>query len=309
MEKTKYETMEGELPPKDIKDFSNMPLVRKIRTTDSVLISKQDRFHSVPSHSHDWFELAVMYSGSCAITLNHQTITLKKGQCLLIDANTRHSCSACDKGDILINFLIKKSYLETHFFKRFSKENYISQFLLNSINNHTNKNGFLYFETEKNSTLFELFTGYLCAYYGDKNSMYLADKLDNYLALIFLELTDSFVHQSIYEEEKQEASPIFSILKYMEKNCTSCRLEDVAKEFHLNPNYLSGYIHKSTGYTYKKIIQTYRLEYALTLLKKTDLTITEVSHQVGYENVNFFYRKFYEYYQCTPKEYRRSTDN
>ena len=309
LQKTEYENSKETPISMDIKDYQNLPLVREIRSTDSVIISKQDRFHCVPAHSHNWFELAVMYSGSCSITLNRQIITLKKGQCLLIDANTLHSCSSCGKNDILINFLIKKSYLETHFFQRFSKENYISQFLLNSINNHTNKNGFLYFETEDNPTLFELFTGYLCEYYGGKNSVYLMDKLDNYLALIFLELTDSFVYQAIYEDENQETSPIFSILKYMEKNCTTCSLEDVAKEFHLNKNYLSGYIHKTTGYTYKKIIQSYRLEYALRLLKKTDLTITEVSHQVGYENVNFFYKKFYENYQCTPKEYRKNSND
>ena len=142
LQKTEYENSKETPISMDIKDYQNLPLVREIRSTDSVIISKQDRFHCVPTHSHNWFELAVMYSGSCSITLNRQIITLKKGQCLLIDANTLHSCSSCGKNDILINFLIKKSYLETYFFKRFSKENYISEFLLNSINNHTNKTGF-----------------------------------------------------------------------------------------------------------------------------------------------------------------------
>ena len=72
----------------------------------------------------------------------------------------------------------------------------------------------------------------------------------------------------------------------------------------MNPNYLSNYIKKHTGNTFKYLVQNQKLLYAAKLLKNTDLPITEVSIQTGYENVSYFYKLFREKYQCSPQEYR-----
>ena len=44
---------------------------------------------------------------------------------------------------------------------------------------------------------------------------------------------------------------------------------------------------------------------AARLLKTTDWPVTKVAEEIGYENISFFYRKFQERYQISPKEYRR----
>lgn len=58
----------------------------------------------------------------------------------------------------------------------------------------------------------------------------------------------------------------------------------------MNPNYLSGYIHKHTGKTFKSLIQEQRMMLATRLLSNSDLPVTDIALQAGYENITFFTR-------------------
>ena len=47
-----------------------------------------------------------------------------------------------------------------------------------------------------------------------------------------------------------------------------------------------------------------RLAHAMRLLDETDLSITEISRQVGFNNSNYFFHKFKEKFNQTPSQYR-----
>lgn len=49
----------------------------------------------------------------------------------------------------------------------------------------------------------------------------------------------------------------------------------------------------------------YRLGKSLELLFHTDLSITEISYEVGFNSASYFAETFKKYYQCTPTEYAR----
>ena len=51
-------------------------------------------------------------------------------------------------------------------------------------------------------------------------------------------------------------------------------------------------------------VEAQRLGHAASLLRNTDRPVEEVAHEVGYENLTFFYRKFREAYGLAPAEYR-----
>ena len=56
--------------------------------------------------------------------------------------------------------------------------------------------------------------------------------------------------------------------------------------------------------TYTELLQKKRMSQAVFLLRNTNMAIEDISEQVGYENVSYFYRLFYKVYSMTPKEYR-----
>jgi AraC-like DNA-binding protein len=52
----------------------------------------------------------------------------------------------------------------------------------------------------------------------------------------------------------------------------------------------------------------YRLEKARNLLKSTNLSISEISEQVGYPDPLSFSKIFKMYYKISPTEYRNQTE-
>ena len=86
-------------------------------------------------------------------------------------------------------------------------------------------------------------------------------------------------------------------LKNIPKNIYSseldtCTLQSVANKFNLHPNYLIRYIKENTGYGYKVLIQEQRINKACFLLLNTNLSIEEISLEIGYKNYDFFYKNF-----------------
>lgn len=277
-------------------------LLYDITYMDGIFISKQDRYHAVAPHAHDWFELAFMYSGSCTIQTENQTFLLSKGQAILFNRKTVHALSACGTDDILINILIRKSYLTSGFFNHFSSNTLVT-FLLNSLDDGSTQEGFLPFFPEDSERLQNLITDLLCQYY-DKKSIFTKDIIDSYMALIILELTQILKSTPSADQTLQPQKQVLEILAYINQHFLTCTLESLSEHFHMNPNYLSGYIRKHTGSTYKELVQTARLRYAASLIKNTSLSTSTIANQAGYENITFFYRLFKKAYGCTPAQYR-----
>lgn len=87
-------------------------------------------------------------------------------------------------------------------------------------------------------------------------------------------------------------------------------LESIAKKNFINKYYLSRIFKKITGYTFKDYIILQRLSVAKDLLLHTDLSVTEVCMQSGYNNVNHFIRIFKNHEGVTPFQYKKGhTDN
>ena len=61
---------------------------------------------------------------------------------------------------------------------------------------------------------------------------------------------------------------------------------------------------RETGDSFNKLLQRQRISIAKALLANTDLAVTAIGKQVGYDNMSFFYRKFKEDTGLTPADYR-----
>ena len=276
-------------------------LVEDFQFLNGIVASKQDRFYPVALHQHDWMELAYMYSGSCTLTIAGKEVSLREHQCVLISQNTPHSSAACGENDILVNFLIRREYLNLNFFQRFSRGSYLTRYLISSMNAQKDTDRFLLFHSEGSRRLPLFVNEFLCEYF--ERNVHSKDFLDNCFALIFLELTE------VYRKDQRQTADggddlLLPILRYLEKNWPTCTLKSTAEAFHMNPNYLSGYIRRHTGQTFKSILQENRLLFAQNLLKNTNLPVTEICARAGYANVTFFYKIFAKRFGCTPAQYR-----
>lgn len=86
-------------------------------------------------------------------------------------------------------------------------------------------------------------------------------------------------------------------------------IDDIADSLYLSKSYLQK-IYKS--YFGKSIIEEmigFRIEKAMELLSKTDMTVTEVSKECGYSSYNYFVRQFKMSIGVSPSEYRIKSRN
>lgn len=106
---------------------------RRFFKDNYIHIEKQTRFTKIPLHSHGFIELIYIYQGKMHQKINEESLTLGKGEILLINQFARHEIEAAGQNDIIINFIIK-----TEFFGRlmslFDENNIISRFILSAIN-------------------------------------------------------------------------------------------------------------------------------------------------------------------------------
>ena len=98
---------------------------------------------------------------------------------------------------------------------------------------------------------------------------------------------------------------IISIIKdYVEKNYRDVTLEDLTKQVHMNPDYISKFFKKYTGKNFSDYLTEVRMIKAAELLEDVRYRTYEVSDMVGYSNSFNFTRAFKNYYNMSPRHYK-----
>ena len=83
------------------------------------------------------------------------------------------------------------------------------------------------------------------------------------------------------------------MINYLRQNYTNeISLNAFGAEFHLSEKYISRYFKDHFHITLSQYVNHLRLEHAKQLLRETQLPVTEVALQSGYQNVSYFIRCF-----------------
>ncbi|WP_416147568.1 AraC family transcriptional regulator [Salipaludibacillus sp. HK11] len=83
-------------------------------------------------------------------------------------------------------------------------------------------------------------------------------------------------------------------------------LSRIAKKFHFNESYLSGAIKKHTGQNFTDLLHEIRVRNACALITSFDMSITEISHAVGYRSPKTFFRVFKSIKGISPDQFRKN---
>lgn len=81
-------------------------------------------------------------------------------------------------------------------------------------------------------------------------------------------------------------------------------VNNIAEEFHFHPVYLNRIFRKEKNVSVGQFIMNQRMDIAASLLMNKNLTVMDVSEQVGYKNYMNFYSIFKKRYGCSPSQYR-----
>lgn len=82
-------------------------------------------------------------------------------------------------------------------------------------------------------------------------------------------------------------------------------LERIARVVHLSPAYLSHLFSKELNMTMTQYLTGVRLEAARALLRDTEMSVSELAMQVGYDDPGYFCKIFKKYMKTSPGAYRQ----
>lgn len=149
----------------------------------------------------------------------------------------------------------------------------------------------------------------------DSDSSLVTDDLTSQLyiksSLLYILATLS-AHRLFTPAEKDFNKRVESIktaLTYIKGNYSDkIYIADLAGQVNLNEQYFCRLFKKAIGCTPIEYINEYRIKQAKRLLEKTDLPVTQVCLDCGYNNLGNFLREFRKYTQTTPLQYRKQLD-
>lgn len=112
------------------------------------------------------------------------------------------------------------------------------------------------------------------------------------------------------KEPAQGQNVIGQIVEYLSSHIEQdISLDQCARYFNYNPNYLSRMFKKQFGKTYTEYIIDKKLERCKELLADTNLSVQDISMRLGYNSPQNFIRVFKKFTLMTPGQYRNQTRN
>ncbi|MGE6632185.1 AraC family transcriptional regulator [Bacillus sp. NPDC077027] len=268
---------------------------------EMIVIRKHTRFVHFPRHKHNYIEINYVLKGELKQHVGHQRIHLKKGELLFLNQQIEHEIEACQKEDIILNFIIQPQFF-TFIFSFLTTENPMRNFLINSLYETTKNGQYIYFQVADIPEIQALVKRIILDML--KPSFMSNEIVKLHMGLLVIELVKHADKTGHLKQETSDHYVIVETLKYIDTHFKNGTLNELSQYLHLPHYLLSKKIKKSTGYTFKALLQEKRLAKAKELLEETELSIVNIAAFIGYENISHFYRIFKQTFGKTPKQLR-----
>lgn len=120
-------------------------------------------------------------------------------------------------------------------------------------------------------------------------------------------LINSYVEKQSEESRGIKVSKTLEpAIEYIHKNKSEHITADkVAKVCHLSTSYFSRLFTKETGENFSTYVSRLKIEWSKTLLEETEMTINEISEELGFNESGYFIKVFKKYEGITPFIYRK----
>ena len=250
----------------------------------NVCVKKTVLNSNYPIHCHDFYEIEMVINGQGKQNLNGKTYALKKGDAYIIRPTDFHSMEINDSLTVY-NIMFDDILLSSsHIFNDISS--------LDSFYSSFDDEDF-----EKMVPLFSL----LAYETAEKSEMYTTVQ-KNLIECIMINIIRKS-KSCVYETQDL---PLQQVLNYIHNNFTlSPTLEKAAGAINFTPAYFSQWFHKATGKTYIEYLNSLKLSYAKKLLMSSEMSVTEICFESGFNSVSNFLKEFKRKFSQTPSAFRK----
>ena len=273
----------------------------------NISLVKHPRYLPVFEHRHTFFEILYVVSGRCRQIFPEKTVELGEGDCCLIAPGIRHAISVFDDS-VVLNVLIRRSTFLDIFLNAVRSGSQLSLFFLGSL--YARKRmPFMVYRTKGDIKL----QGYILEMMNEQTT------LDEYSDRIMCSLLTIFFYQLTRLYGKSVELPRTgdhgqnvqgnAMIDFIMNNYATVSIRSLAEHFHFAEPYCSKLIKDTCGSTFTELLTSIRMRRSENLLVHTQLSVEEISTQIGYKNPESFIRSFKRIYKVSPSQYRRDPDH
>ncbi|MCM1386781.1 MAG: AraC family transcriptional regulator [Bacillus sp. (in: Bacteria)] len=261
------------------------------------IIVLQDPDILYPEHTHDFFEMVYILSGNEIHLINQSAKYFCAGDLYMLPPAAKHTLPENDAGSCIC-ILIHPDAFESVFSSILHGQDCLGSFLMNSLYRNDSET-YLTFHTGQNREFKNIMIKMLDLMANVDD--YTDRVLTGMLVLLFTSLSRSYKDVLGTAPENDRNSKILTLI-YEQYNTIT--LAALAEELHYTVPYCSKYLKNQLGCTFSELIGKIRFQKAESFLLHSDMTVSQISHTVGYENPENFMRAFKHRYRMTPSQYR-----
>lgn len=236
-----------------------------------------------PLHLHSQLELYQVLEGEALVTIHNESRTLKAGEMAVIFPNQIHSYTALTPDTQALLLICDLSYTGR----------YADILLQNAPVNPFLKPDFLHPNVAY--ALQELV----------KEVQLLEDSsvFAPFVQLILARILPHLQLQRNRSADHQEVT--YQITNYISEHFREpITLTSLSQALNLSKYHISHVFSDKIGQNFPSYLSRIRLSFACGMLTDTDLSVTEIAEESGFESQRTFFRVFQEQYHMTPLQYR-----
>ena len=261
-------------------------------------IENAGRSFQIPVHWHDEFEIIYVRSGFLAVSISGESYIGKTGDAFVVSPGNLHLMGSQTGTVDYYTFLFPLKYIS------FRTDDMLDEKLLEPLNS-----GHLMICPRVKDTAKELCEQLIEIYEAKKDESESKITAQVRTKIILLQfILEMWKKGFVIENDTSGRNTVEKeMVSYIQQNFTGkISLREFGEQFHLSEKYISRYFKEHFHITLSQYVTYLRLEHAKQLLQDTDIPVTDVAMQSGYQNVSYFIRSFQKAYAVSPLKYRKN---
>lgn len=268
--------------------------------------------NAIPSHTHNFFELIYIRNGVHKFKVDNTLITLNANDICILNRKAVHSIeySKIPNNQEIYYLLIHPDYFQDIFFQFafLNSNSYFYKFLIESqLNDYTHQN-YIILRNNEEALFTNLIESLINEFFSE--NLYKEKMVNLLLSSLMIDISRNYSKfdelNQIQSKDNFHETQAETIIRYIYSKSQTVTLKDLATHFNYNEFYLSSLIKRYTGNTFTTILQSIRFQKICAQLIESDLPIYQIISDNGYTNKSWFTKKFKEYFNKTPLEFRIS---
>lgn len=249
--------------------------------------------HPCPLHNHEVHELIIGINNRSDLITNNKTFPITKAGTCLVRQNTAHGFTLNKKGAKAYLFCFNQKFIDQHLPRGIHEP--LRKTLLSEVTaseDPVDSGGTLKLAEQLHTTI------------RDKKSFF----KETAGALLSQLLINHMQHLQLGNVRSLDSSEnrIDALLLWLAENIgEKISIDDAAQQLGVSRAVFTRSFRQHTGKSFTEFLAEERINLAVELLESSELSITEIAFQSGYQNMGHFFKQFQQNQNMTPNNYRK----